>query len=175
MGGMAREECRLIKFFWEIRGVKERHIGVYYVQWCVYLLTLLFYIDQIRRCCPKPLHAFSVDPMVAFCLPTWYPLTSTLLSLPLLPICRNLSKTPSSKLLVISLLSPHPTDTQTMMVMMLIRSGNISILAQAAIIASPTTIANPNMLLYQQVQIGTESKADIRWSLISRNLVEKAH
>jgi hypothetical protein len=49
-----------------------------------------------------------------------------------------------------------------MMAMMLIRSGNISILAQAAIIASPTTIANPNMLLYQRMQIGTESKADIR-------------
>jgi hypothetical protein len=33
-----------------------------------------------------------------------------------------------------------------MMAMMLIRSGNISILAQAAIIASPITIANPNIL-----------------------------
>jgi hypothetical protein len=40
-----------------------------------------------------------------------------------------------------------------MMAMMLIRSGNISILAQAAIIASPTTIAIPNMLLYLYIDV----------------------
>jgi hypothetical protein len=80
--------------------------------------------------------------------PDWrFAISSTTTNLPK-PV-----KDPSSKPLVISLLSPHPTDTQTMMAMMLIRSGNISILAQAAIIASPTTIANPNMLLYQRMQM----------------------